>query len=509
VASAGFVALYLEKAFGRLDAPHVWQNFTVALPLVLFWMWEVLHGLSRGVQWLLRPGQHARPTWRSVGPRLVNAPIAVALVLISLASSGPLLAWARAIDTRHRLTAVVDPDYRLGYALPTAIDPDLLHDLDIVLRTYAGDDGTVFDMTNSPGYVYFLLGRHPGTRFNPVALAETPHAQRLLIGELERSRPPVVIFDSTQMGLPSWDWITNNVRHYVLSQYLLQNWTPVLRTHGNLILVRRDLAVANRPAPPLNQPPQLSDLYFSGPVCSWGSSAAYLPTSRTGTPLTLTTEPVGSREVVKVTGWAIDPSTGQAATSVLVVNDQHRVIAAMAPTVHRPDVAASHGASAGGSGFQYGAAVLPGEHVGFYLLSADGALHPLTGQTNGAIEVTLLDGRTVPVAASPAGSIDSETRTPVTLSTITVPSGVTLTDYQLATASSGSIPLGASSLALTDQPGQIYHDISAASPAWIGSELTVPVASCPQWYGFDPAKPLYVVQQGGAPVTSITLSRSS
>ena len=101
-------------------------------------------------------------------------------------------------------------------------------------------------MTNSLGYLYFLLGRVPGTRFIDVVLAIPEYAQRLLIDELKTTRPPVVIYDATSIGLPTWDGITSDVRHYDVSEYVLRGWTPVLRTHGVLVMARNDLIASRR-----------------------------------------------------------------------------------------------------------------------------------------------------------------------------------------------------------------------------------------------------------------------
>jgi hypothetical protein len=87
-----------------------------------------------------------------------------------------------------------------------------------------------------------------------IALAMNAHAQRLLIDELKAARPPVVIYDSSSIGVPAWGEvraITNNVRHYEVSEYVLRGWTPVLRTHGVLVMARNDL-VASRPMPALS-----------------------------------------------------------------------------------------------------------------------------------------------------------------------------------------------------------------------------------------------------------------
>ncbi len=75
---------------------------------------------------------------------------------------------------QHHLVGVTESSLaRVGYAAPGEIDAGLLRDLDTAIRAYAGDDGPVFDMTNSLGYLYYLLNRVPGTRFIHIVLAMT------------------------------------------------------------------------------------------------------------------------------------------------------------------------------------------------------------------------------------------------------------------------------------------------------------------------------------------------
>jgi hypothetical protein len=90
----------------------------------------------------------------------------------------------------------------------------------------------------------------------------------------------------------------------------------------------------------------------------------------------------------------------------------------------------------------------------------------------------------------------------VVVGEIQLPSGMTLRDYDLAMLSSAG---GLGNVALTDQPGHPYHNISAR---WLGARArpTLRVGSCPQWYGYDASKPLYVVPSDGPSVTSVTLS---
>ena len=101
----------------------------------------------------------------------------------------------------QRTRAVIDvPSARspLGYAVPGAPAPGVVADLKTVLDTYAPRNAPFFDMTNSPGYFYYLLGSRPASRFTNVSLAIPEPAQRLLIESCaeaghrwSRSTPPI------------------------------------------------------------------------------------------------------------------------------------------------------------------------------------------------------------------------------------------------------------------------------------------------------------------------------
>ena len=69
-------------------------------------------------------------------------------------------------------------------------------------------------------------------------MAIRQRTQSDLIGELERRRPKLVVYASSTFGLPSWDGIGNPVRHYDVSQYLLDHYRPLLLSHGYLLMAR-------------------------------------------------------------------------------------------------------------------------------------------------------------------------------------------------------------------------------------------------------------------------------
>jgi hypothetical protein len=507
VAAAGLVALYTEKALGRFDSPHVWQVFGVALPLVLLWAWRLLSTAGRQVDRLFavdrqRSGHWSWPSW-------ADAVTAVAVAALLLGYVHPFLDSVRGIDNRHLMTATADPGFPgLGYAVPGAIDTGMLADLGTTLRAYAGTDQPVFDMTNSLGWVYFLLARDPGTRFAHVNGAIPPYAQQLLISDLQRSRPPVVIFDSTSMGMPSWDYLNNNVHHYEISQYLLDGWVPVLRTHGNLILVRRDLVVPGLPVPALATPPQTADLWFTGGACYWGYSPVFLQSAATGRSTRVPVTTLGERTIASLSGWAVDPVTKGPAHTVVVASG-NRAIASVTPTLDRPDVAKAIGVPASVSGFEFGGFVAPNEKLSAYVLADDGKLYPLVDSTSGgAASIQLADGRVAAVASSTAtvGVLESNTAERATVGQFTVPAGTTLGDYHLATLASAAGALGQTDFVLTDAPGQPAHSILASSLPAAGDRLAIRVGSCLQWRGYQPTQPVYVVQSSGPAVTSVTLS---
>jgi hypothetical protein len=498
LAGGAFTALYLEKALGRYDSGHVWQVFGAALSVVLLWSWRLLAGADRLVAYLWH--------WRLARPLRFARPVTAALVpVIALFYLGPVETMYHKVDEQHHLTGVTAASFaRLGYAAPGAIDTGLLGDLDTAIRAYAGDDGPVFDMTNSLGYIYYVLGREPGTRFVQVSMAQPEYAQQLLINELKVSRPAVVIYDADKIGMAGWDLITNNIRHYDVSEYLLSGWTPVLRTHGVLVMARNDL-VASTPAPSLTVRPQTTGLYFSGPACDWGAIPYYLliPGSTRATTLPVTSS--ATRLVVNFSGWAVDPASNRPASTVLIA-DGDRVVGTATPSIDRPDVASLLGQPTSASGFAYDALLDPGMHPAAYLLGTDGLAHPLGGLPAGAATVLRRpDGSQVKVSTTAGGNLEVHRAGVYEVGQVDPPPGTSWRDFDMARLSAAG-PLAGGRVALTDQPGSVYHDISAWWLDKIGPTLTMRVGSCPQWYGYDASKPIYVVQSGGPPVTSVTLS---
>jgi hypothetical protein len=287
VAAAGFVALYGEEALGRFDLPHIDYVVIAAMPLILLWAERALTAADDLVRRAFPPELNLLRS-----PATVAA--AVIIVLLAPDTGQPtIIAAARNLPAREHAWSYAEPTIpRLGYTVPGAVSPELISDLATALNTYAGRSGTVFDMTNSLGYIYFLLNRRPASPFVHVSMAQTTYSQQLLINSLRRTRPPVALFDSDTIGLSSWDGINNNVRHFAVSQYLLDNYRPVLRTQGVLLLLRDDLMASRPPVPRLQAPAVSTDLYFGSSTCAWGDVPDFLPSVPAGRSIDL---PVTSR----------------------------------------------------------------------------------------------------------------------------------------------------------------------------------------------------------------------
>ena len=434
---------------------------------------------------------------------------AITVVTIApLAGVPSVMAAATSVASHEQATSFAEPTIpRLGYAAPSAVDPSLLRDLATALDTYAGKSGPVFDMTNAPGYIYYLLDRSPSSRFVNIALAMTPYAQDLLIGELRRSRPPVVIFDSTTTGLPIWDGIPNNVRDFDVSQYVLSNWTPILQTHGELLLLRSDLIARRPPIPRLIVPPVSANLWFSGPACDWGSIPNFLSSPASGSSVEMPVTAQGPRVVSYIRGWAVD-TAARAPTRLLVLASGHRVLGTARPGVQRPDLVGAVGKYRRYSGFSAEMVRPPGDGpITVYWLTADGILHPLAGQQSPLLSgvLRLPDGTNARVGAPIQGRVEVATSKTETIGVAHIPASVTITDYGLLTLHAGG-PLGPSDITISDVPGgSADQDIDAHALPPSRATLGVPVGSCLQWHGYR-SHTLYVSQTTGAPIERLQLS---
>jgi hypothetical protein len=82
----------------------------------------------------------------------------------------------------------------------------------------------ILDFSNAPLATFFYAERLPVSRFFTMGSAARPSTQRTIINDLIRD-PSIVIWDGP--GFRDWDSITNNIRNYEVSDYLINNYSPI------------------------------------------------------------------------------------------------------------------------------------------------------------------------------------------------------------------------------------------------------------------------------------------
>jgi hypothetical protein len=502
IASATFVPLYYQEALERMDLGHVDVLFQAMVPLILLWAFELVSAadawFDRAALWSRTrqsraPRAHGfhRPTGRSSWPwPSMSLGAVVAGICVVAVSPQSLGSWVDLPGNFHASAPVEPPTgVPLGYTYPGAVDTTQLEDLATVLDRYAGPTAPVFDFTNEPGVTYFLLNRVPAAPFYHVGAAQTLAAQQLEIAALRRSRPPVVIFNDITFGLPDYDEIWSMERNFLISQYILDNYQPILDVEGQIVMLRDDLVSAKPPPPALLVPPITTGLYFADePACDWGDVPDFLdpPTqaeTASGQPATLT--PAG--QAVTARGWAFDSRSDRPAGAVLAVAGGV-VIGETTPAGSRPDVAgALHTSEATMTGWAMGVMANQSTEVTFYALNSDGTVTPIPSVETAPAASTIRtpQGTVYRVVASPnAGNVDEEqTETVITMS---LPGSASLSSDQWLEFESPS-GFGQASIEVTDQTfgAEPSHVISFQTLPQVGHTVFLRVGSCIQWHGFQ------------------------
>jgi hypothetical protein len=261
------VLLYYPKFLARTDPPHVYHVFAITVPLLAYAVYRAISAFSGR-----RVGRIA------VTPALT----AVALVVVALAAPERIVDKAEAVPRQGSAQAHEDPVApRLGFLSPQAIDVDVILDVKDVLDTYLEPDEDVFDFSNNPLLFHYLLERRPSTRYFHVSMAMRRHTQADLIRQLERRRPALVVFSSSLIfGIPQWDQVSNYVRHYDVSEYVLDHYRPLLSVNDFLFMARDDSGLEFTPelASKLKTPTATEGLYFKVFPCDWGYAPNFLTT---------------------------------------------------------------------------------------------------------------------------------------------------------------------------------------------------------------------------------------
>jgi hypothetical protein len=266
------VLLYYPKFLARTDVFHVFHPFAVAVPLLAYAAYRLLSVFE---------GRRIRLGTSRVA--VVSVLTALAIVVVAIAAPERIVDRAEALPGQGSAQAHYDPVApRLSFLSPLAIDVGVILDVKRVLDTYLRPDDDVFDFTNEPLLFHYLLERRPIPRYFDVSMAIRRHTQADLIRKLERRRPPLVVFSSRELvfGLPVWDQVSNQVRHYDVSEYILDHYRPLLSVHDFLFMARNDSGFVLRPslARQLKARPATDGLYFRTPPCDWGYAPNFLTT---------------------------------------------------------------------------------------------------------------------------------------------------------------------------------------------------------------------------------------
>jgi hypothetical protein len=512
---------YYTKYLERADLGHGAQAYGAAVPVIMYMVYRACTFAEDAI---------ARSSWWR-GGAMLRQPVAILVLVGALASvmtnsafhtAPPLAQLLAATPDRYRPVVPAPPTMsRLGYADPSAIDPATVSDMQAVFNAYLGPGDWVFDFSNEPALIYYLLGQTPQVRYYNATMAITERAQKDLISELQAHPPKLVVFNDKTYGLLNWDGIPNQVRHYEVSQYLLDHYTPLLSTHTQLIYglnsahLSPDLGLSL----PLQQTPETQNLDFSGFTCDWGYAPNFLSISPSSSqlpvsPVTLSPQPAPNG-LVTFAGWAADRTTGQAASQI-VLTSGGKAIGSVVPSISRPDVVAAFGQPGlARSGYRLAASVPDtffsdpaGMHaLRIYGVSAAGVATELIGSPGAsappATQITLADGSIVPVAAGViSGQVD--TISPYQQLLISPPAGSSWADYRWLEIDT-TARFANDDWNLTDvQTGDPGHQIIFRTLGNSSTSMRIFVGSCAQWHGYG-AMPIYLGHSLGETIAAVRL----
>jgi hypothetical protein len=290
MAAAGLhLLLYFQKFLARADG-HLYQPYTVAFPFLLYVVYKAITPMER---WIRK--QH-RGAW--IGRIATRHPLGVLVLLLALTTFPSLPTKLVTVPQNYRADAATPPWLpALGYAAPDAVERTRYADVDQFLRAYLKPGDPVFDFSNESGLYFYLLGYTPATRYYHVSIAIPEDAQQDLIARLRTNRPKIVVYTNDALGLPGWDGIANMVRHYDVSQYILDNYRPLAIVHGQMLFadVRLTLPDPSSLGLKLTQPLIKNDLLFRAGQCDWAYQPNFFSvtpnTSADKAPLTLALQP--------------------------------------------------------------------------------------------------------------------------------------------------------------------------------------------------------------------------
>ena len=500
------VLLYYPKFLARADFPHLYQVFAVAVPLVAYALYRLLSLLEERP---IRLGaSHAVPC------RWVTA---IALIAVAVFSPTSVIDAAGAIPGRVSSQAHFDPvSPRLGFLSPRATSIEAIEDVGRILDAYLGPDARVFDFSNNPFLFYYLLDRRPTNRYFHVSMAAREHTQSDLVEDLERRKPPLIVFSSSAAwGLPAWDGISNQVRHYKVSAYLLDRYRPLLSSHSFVFMARKDVDLRRQPGleAQLHERPVTEGLYDEPIPCDWGYAPNFLgPTPDERDAAQAVEVPLRAAEgVFAFTGWAADLHARRPAQHVVAALGSH-VYGQAVPSIDRPEVSGGLGDPGfAGSGFKMIIpATVPLQQLRLYGLTRDGTARELIYSPESGLAPrstvpnrVFLSGRSYRVIPGGihgwAESVVPEKRT----FAFDLPEGINTADYDWIEIRTSARFVN-DRLGLTDTRGEAQRTISFNTLDRGDRSLRINVGACSSWHGVRGGR-LYLESGGGQTISGARL----
>lgn len=474
---------YYEKFLGRPDFAHLGQVAVVALVPALYIVYRVVQHLD---------GEGERSGVRALSYRPATLALLAFVLVVAPTST---LSVIRDLPQHFEGSAAAAPaNERLGYVVPGP-DDTLPADVQRVIDTYA-PGGKVFDFTNSPLLFDFLVDDEPATRFYHVSMAIRSGPQEELVDELEDEQPDLVAYSSRLHGLPSWDGISNPVRHYLVSDYLLDHYHPVAEVEDYVFMARNDAAAA-RPA--VDDP---NGLYFDGLPCEWRYAPEFLDQEPAAgaREMDVGVRPAGTSTLIAVRGWAADLNAGTPAERILVAAGDS-VVADGPVGINTGDP----------SGFLLSDLLVPGDvtapgSLRVFGVNADGIASELgTPASAPPRELRNPDGSTVHVAnGAVAGNVDFLKAGLLARERLELPRDFSDYDWLRVDADG---PLGANRFLVSGARSEAGETIGFSSLPDSSSESEqVRVGACPQWKGYA-GGPVFLNRTGDAQSVAVRLVR--
>ncbi len=507
-AAALFLLFYYTKFLARMDLPHAYQPFVVAIPLIIYIIYRAVSALDR---WVRSGLVKKRTSW------MPARPVALAVLIFFLVSFwGSVHTVVDAAPAAYRPVAPAPPAVaRVGYS--SQVDTAAVQDLQQIVNAYLGPRDRLLDITDEPALFYYFLGRGPSSRwYAPNGIVDTAKLQRNLLAELRRAPPKLIIFDDTDTsmyGLATMDGVPVSVRLYLISRWILEHYRPLLESHGRTIYALPSVPPVSTLHLHLNQKPTTAGVQFLGQECNWGYAPAFLgqpavPSSSAPAVPVHTTVVHGPQIILS--GWAGDLHAGKPAREVLATF-RGRIVARSTPDANRADVpAAGYPAGFLRSGFRLSIPTWTraSKELRVFAVGRDGSVAPipiLSAPREGG--VVRIGGRTVALQpTADTGWVDAETSSGTMLQ-VNPPDdsrwqGFRWLEIDLASRA-GSQP---TTLDITDRPASTDagHVISFAGVRGSSRRYVIPVSSCQQWVGYGSSR-LFLRPSLGQQIAAVRL----